>query len=170
GAMLTAWVRFGKPDPTMSMNGALAGLVAITAGCYELSPLGSIITGFGAGILVVLSVVFVDQVLKIDDPVGCVSVHGTCGAYGTLMVGLLAAPGYGDLTGLLYGGGAGQLVTQVIGVAAVFAWAFGGGWVAFSIVKAVMGVRVSEEKELKGLDIAEHGTESYSGFQIFSTE
>jgi len=170
GAMLTAWVRFGKPDPTMSMNGALAGLVAITAGCYELSPLGSLVTGFGAGILVVLSVVFIDQILKVDDPVGCVSVHGVCGAYGTLMVGLLAAPGYGDLTGLLYGGGAGQLLTQIIGVAAVFVWAFGTGLVAFSIVKAVMGVRVSEEKELKGLDITEHGTESYSGFQIFSTE
>ncbi|WP_461209737.1 ammonium transporter [Desulfocurvus sp. DL9XJH121] len=170
GALLTSWIKFKKPDPSMSLNGALAGLVAITAGCYELSPMGSLVVGLGAGILVVLSVVFVDQVLKIDDPVGAISVHGVCGAYGTIMVGLFAAPGFGSITGLFYGGGAGQLVTQLIGVAAVFVWAFGAGWIAFSVVKAIMGVRVTEEEELKGLDITEHGMEAYSGFQIFSNE
>ena len=170
GALAFSWIKFGKPDVSMSLNGALAGLVAITAGCYELSPTGSLIVGFGAGILVVLSVIFVDQVLKVDDPVGAISVHGACGAYGTLMVGFFAAPGYGDLTGLFYGGGAGQIVTQLIGIAAVFAWAFGMGWIGFSIVKAVVGVRVTEEEELKGLDISEHGMEAYSGFQIFSNE
>ncbi len=167
GAMTTAWIRFGKPDVSMSMNGALAGLVAITAGCYELSPGGSIIVGAIAGILVVLAIVFIDQVLKVDDPVGCVAVHGVCGAWGTLAVGLFAAPGFGGITGLFYGGGIGQLITQAIGVASVFVWAFGTGWIAFSVVKAILGIRVTEEEELKGLDISEHGMESYSGFQIF---
>ena len=167
GAMVTAWVRFGKPDVSMSLNGALAGLVAITAGCYELSPGGSIIVGAIAGILVVLAIVFIDQVLKVDDPVGCVAVHGVCGAWGTFAVGLFASPNFGGITGLFYGGGIGQLITQSIGIAAVFVWAFGTGWIAFSVVKAVIGIRVTEEEELKGLDIAEHGMESYSGFQIF---
>ncbi|WP_035251703.1 ammonium transporter [Desulfocurvus vexinensis] len=170
GAMFTAWIKYGKPDASMTMNGALAGLVAITAGCYELSPMGAMITGLGGGILVVLSVVFIDQVLKIDDPVGAVSVHGVCGAYGTIMAGLLAAPGFGSATGLLYGGDFSVLSTQLIGVGAVFVWAFGAGWVVFAILKAVVGIRVSEEEELKGLDITEHGMEAYSGFQIFSNE
>lgn len=170
GAMITAWIKYGKPDASMSMNGALAGLVAITAGCYELSPIGSMIVGFGGGILVVLSVVFIDQVLKIDDPVGAVSVHGVCGAYGTIMVGLFAAPGYGSITGILYGGELSVLTTQLIGVGSVFVWAFGMGWIAFSIVKGIVGIRVTEEEELKGLDITEHGMEAYSGFQIFSNE
>ncbi|BBD09730.1 ammonium transporter [Desulfovibrio ferrophilus] len=170
GAMIISWLMFGKPEPSMSMNGALAGLVAITAGCYELSPVGSLIVGFGAGILVVLSVVFIDKTLKIDDPVGAISVHGVCGAYGTIMVAFFAAPGFGSITGIFYGGGMDQLVTQLIGVGAVFVWAFGTGFIAFSLVKALVGVRVSEEEELKGLDITEHGMESYSGFQIFSNE
>ncbi|MBU1003898.1 MAG: ammonium transporter [Proteobacteria bacterium] len=170
GALCTSWLRFGKPEPSMSMNGALAGLVAITAGCYELSPMGSLIVGLGAGILVVLAVEFIDKVLKIDDPVGAISVHGVCGAYGTIMVAFFAAPGFGSITGIFYGGGYDQLITQLIGVGAVFVWAFGMGFIAFSLVKAVVGVRVSEEEELKGLDITEHGMESYSGFQIFSNE
>jgi Amt family ammonium transporter len=170
GAMLTAWIRFGKPDPSMSMNGALAGLVAITAGCYDVSPVGALIIGLTAGIIVIFSITFLDKTLKIDDPVGAISVHGTCGAWGTLMVGFLGAPGYGGVTGLLYGGGFGQVVTQLIGIAAVFVWAFGTGFIAFSVVKALVGARVSEEEELKGLDISEHGMESYSGFQIFSNE
>jgi ammonium transporter, Amt family len=170
GAMFMAWLLFGKPDVSMSLNGVLAGLVAITAGCYEVSPVGAMVIGLGAGALVVLSIIFFDKTLRIDDPVGAVSVHGVCGAYGTLCVGLFAAPGFGDLTGLLYGGGISQLLTQGIGVAAVFAWAFGMGLVAFKLIKVAMGVRVSAEEELKGLDIGEHGMEAYSGFQIFTTE
>lgn len=170
GAMATAWVRFGKPEASMSMNGALAGLVAITAGCYELSPFGSIFLGLGAGILVVLSVVTLDKVFKIDDPVGAISVHGVCGAYGTLGAAFLAAPGYGDVTGIFYGGSFTLAVTQLIGIAAVFAWSFGAGLITFKVVKGIVGVRASEEDELKGLDITEHGMESYSGFQIFSNE
>jgi ammonium transporter, Amt family len=170
GAMFTAWLLFGKPDVSMSLNGVLAGLVAITAGCYEVSPLGAMIIGLGAGALVVLSIIFIDKTLRVDDPVGAVSVHGVCGAYGTLCVGLFAAPGFGDLSGLFYGGGVSQLLTQAVGVASVFVWAFGMGFVAFKLVKFVMGLRVSAEEELKGLDVGEHGMEAYSGFQIFTTE
>jgi len=119
---------------------------------------------------VVISIEFIDQVLKIDDPVGASSVHGVCGAFGTIMVGFFAAPGYGSATGLLYGGGTEVLVTQVIGAAAIFAWAFGTGLALFSILKATIGVRVTAEEELKGLDITEHGMESYNGFQIFTNE
>lgn len=170
GAMILVWIKHGKPDTSMSLNGALAGLVAITAGCYEVSPVGSLIIGLLAGMLVIVSIEFIDQVLKIDDPVGAASVHGVCGVFGTLAVGLFAAPGYGDSTGLLYGGGTEILVTQLIGAAAVFAWAFGVGLALFSVLKATIGVRVSQEEELKGLDITEHGMESYNGFQIFTNE
>ncbi|WP_252379769.1 ammonium transporter [Desulfovulcanus ferrireducens] len=170
GSMLAAWIKFGKPDASFTLNGALAGLVAITAGCYEVSPIGSIIIGFLAGILCVISVEFIDKVLKVDDPVGAVSVHGVCGAFGTICVGIFAAPGYGDITGLLYGGGFAPLWAQIIGVAAVFIWAFGAGFILFKVVDLIMGVRASEEEELKGLDITEHGMEAYNGFQIFTTE
>ena len=170
GAMMTAWFRYGKPDTSMTLNGALAGLVGITAGCYEVAPTGAVVIGLLAGILVVLSVEFIDRVLKIDDPVGAVSVHGVCGAFGTIMTGLLAHPKYGTITGLFYGGGFGQTMTQIIGVAATFAWAFGMGYIVFASIKAVMGLRVSREEELKGLDICEHGSEAYNGFQIFTVE
>ncbi len=169
-SMVFTWMRFGKPDPSMSMNGALAGLVAITAGCYELSPVGSLITGLVAGVLVVMSVVFLDRTLKIDDPVGAVSVHGVCGAWGTLAVGLFASPDFGSITGLFYGGGFNQLFIQAFGVAAVFAWACGMGLPVMKVVQALFGLRVSEEEELRGLDILEHGSEAYNGFQIFTVE
>ena len=170
GAMIFAWIKHGKPDTSMSLNGALAGLVAITAGCYEVSPVGALIIGLLAGILVIISIEFIDQVLKIDDPVGASSVHGVCGVFGTIAVGFFAAPGYGDNAGIFYGGGTEILVTQIIGAAAVFAWAFGAGLALFTILKLTIGVRVSQEEELKGLDITEHGMESYNGFQIFTNE
>ncbi len=170
GAMILTWIKHGKPDTSMSLNGALAGLVGITAGCYEVAPLGAMAIGFLSGLLVIISIEFIDQVLKIDDPVGASSVHGVCGVFGTIAVGLFAAPNYGDATGLLYGGGIDVLTTQVIGAAAVFAWAFGAGLALFYILKVTMGVRVSQEEELKGLDITEHGMESYNGFQIFTNE
>lgn len=168
-AMGTVWLKTGKPDPSMSFNGVLAGLVAITAGCYDVSPAGSIVIGLIAGVLVVLSVIFIDQKLKIDDPVGAVSVHGVCGAFGTLAVGLFAAPGFGDSLGLFYGGGFGLLGVQALGVLAVGAWAFGVGLVLFKLVDALLGLRVSAEEEIKGLDIPEHGAEAYSGFQFFTS-
>ena len=170
GAMIMAWKRFGKPDAYMSLNGVLAGLVGITAGCYEMAPLGALLTGFSSGIICILSVEFLDKIVKVDDPVGAISVHGTCGAWGTLCVALFAAPGFGGLSGIFYAGPWSQLFIQLLGVIATFVWAFGLGFVAFKVVDLLVGLRVSKEEELKGLDITEHGMESYSGFQIFSTE
>ncbi len=172
GAMLTIWARLGKPDPSMSFNGVLAGLVGVTAGCFEVSPLGAMIIGLCSGVLVVFAVLFVDQVLKVDDPVGAVSVHGVCGAFGTLAVGLFASPGYGDsaVLGLFYGGGVHLLLIQALGAVSVFVWAFGGGYVIFKLLDKILGLRVTPCVERKGLDITEHGADAYSGFQVFSNE
>jgi Amt family ammonium transporter len=163
-AMFTSWIWFGKPDPSMSLNGALAGLVAITAGTWVISPGMSIVVGFLGGILVVLSVEFIDKVLHIDDPVGAISVHGVVGAWGTLAVGL-----FGDLelieSGLTRGG---QIGVQILGIVAVLAWVLVTAFVLFGILKAAKLLRVSPEEEMLGLDISEHGAESYAGFQIFS--
>lgn len=170
GAMFTVWFKNGKPDTSMTLNGALAGLVAITAGCNNVSPGSAIIIGFLAGSLVVFSVEFIDQVLHIDDPVGAISVHGVCGMFGTLMVGVFAAKDFGGVSGLLDGGGLVLLKTQLIGIASVLGWTLACGLVLFGILRATIGLRVSKEEELRGLDITEHGAESYAGFQIFSTE
>lgn len=164
-AMLTTLIMFKSFEASMSLNGALAGLVGITAGCDAVSPLGAIAIGAVAGVLVVLSVIFIDTVLKVDDPVGAISVHGVCGAWGTLAVGLFMVDG-----GLLYGGGIAQLISQAIGVGAGFIWAFGMGLILFFGIKMTVGLRVSEEEERRGLDIGEHGMEAYSSFQIFVTE
>jgi Amt family ammonium transporter len=164
-AMITSWVMFGKPDPSMSLNGALAGLVGITAPTGVATPFGALIIGIVAGILVVLSVEFFDKVLHIDDPVGAISVHGVCGVWGTLAVGLFANTD--DMKGLFYGGGLSQLGVQALGVVSVFAWTFIVAFILFFIIKKTIGLRVTEVEELRGLDIGEHGTESYAGFQIF---
>ncbi|MDR2140809.1 MAG: ammonium transporter [Deltaproteobacteria bacterium] len=169
GAMVTSWYISGKSDPSMSFNGVLAGLVGITAGCYDVTPFGAVIIGFLAGILVVVSVLFIDQKLKIDDPVGAISVHGVCGAFGTIMVGFFSAPKYGsEALGLFYGGGFSQLGIQVVGAASIGLWAFVMGLVSFKIIKVLIGVRVDPKDEIKGLDLSEHKTEAYSGFQFFS--
>ncbi|EPR36317.1 ammonium transporter [Desulfovibrio sp. X2] len=171
GALALSWFRFGKPDMSMTMNGTLAGLVAITSPCYTVSPMGSITIGALAGLLVVLSIEFIDKVLKIDDPVGAVSVHGVCGAWGTLSAGLFTVPGLnGGAGGLFYGGGLSMLGVQALGVAATFVWAFGAGLVLMFLVKAIFGIRVTADEEMKGLDLAEHGSEAYAGFQIFRNE
>jgi len=169
GAMFSSWKWFGKPDPSMSLNGALSGLVGITAGTWVVSPVGALIIGVVSGVLVVASVELVDKVLHIDDPVGAVSVHGVCGAWGTLAVGLFA-DGVNDasIVGLFYGGGATQLGIQLLGVAAVFAWVVLLSSILFGSLKAIGMLRVNGKEELMGLDIGEHGMESYSGFQIFS--
>jgi ammonium transporter, Amt family len=169
-AMILVWIQFGKPDISMSLNGALAGLVGITAGCANVSPASAIMIGGIAGILVVVSVEFIDKVLKIDDPVGAVSVHGVCGAWGTLAVGLFAEEKFGGVNGLLHGGGMTQFLTQLTGVLSVFAWVFGVAFTVFYIIKATVGLRASDEEQLKGLDIGEHGMEAYSGFQTFTTQ
>nr|WP_147822540.1 ammonium transporter [Salidesulfovibrio onnuriiensis] len=165
GAMCISWLRFGKPDISMTMNGALAGLVGITAPCATVTPGSSILIGLIAGVLVVLSIEFIDKVLKVDDPVGAVSVHGVCGAWGTISCGLFNV---GD--GLFMGGGFSLLGVQLLGAGAFFLWAFGGGYIMFAVVKGLFGLRVSKEDELKGLDVAEHGSESYNGFQLFTNE
>jgi ammonium transporter, Amt family len=168
-AMTASWIAFGKPDPSMSLNGALAGLVGITAGCAVVSPAGAIIIGLSSGVLVVASVELLDKKLHIDDPVGAVSVHGVCGAWGTLAVGLFAT-GSGDVTGLFYGGGFGQLGVQFLGIAAVMGWVLITSGLLFLAIKATVGLRVEESAELRGLDIEEHGVEAYYGFQVFSNQ
>ncbi len=157
GALFLSWFKYKRPALSLALNGALAGLVAITAGCDIVSPGGAVIIGLIAGILLVYSVEIFDQVLKIDDPVGAISVHGVGGAFGTIAVGLFATEG-----GLFYGGGTDLLIAQVIGVVAVFAWAFGTGWVLFKILKSTIGIRVSKRVEEEGLDVYEHGESAYN--------
>jgi ammonium transporter, Amt family len=169
-AMTFVWIKFGKPDISMSLNGALAGLVGITAGCANVSPSSALMIGGISGILVVVSVEFFDKVLKIDDPVGAISVHGVCGAWGTLAVGLFAQEKFGGVNGLLHGGGIRQFITQLLGVVSVFAWVFISAFAVFYVIKVTMGLRASDEEQLKGLDIEEHGMEAYSGFQTFVTQ
>ena len=142
---------------SLTLNGALAGLVAITAGCDVVSPGGAVIIGIMAGILLVFGVEFFDKMLKIDDPVGAVSVHGLNGAMGTIAVGLFSTS-----NGLFYGGGAAQLGSQAVGVLAIAAWAMGLGFLVFFILKKTIGVRVSKRIEEEGLDIYEHGESAYN--------
>ncbi|MHC4324383.1 MAG: ammonium transporter [Planctomycetota bacterium] len=163
-AMAVSWVIMKKPDASMALNGALAGLVSITAPCDGVSPIGALTIGAVGGTLVVLGVLFIDHVLKIDDPVGAVSVHGICGAWGTISAGL-----FNTDSGLFYGGGFHQLGIQLLGVVAAFAWAFGLGFGLFYLINKTIGLRVTSEEELKGLDIGEHGMEAYAGFQVFVT-
>lgn len=154
-AMITIWIKGGKPDVSMTANGLLAGLVGITAGCAAVSNVGALVIGALAGVIVVFSVFFFDK-LKIDDPVGAISVHGVCGAFGTLAVGFLATEG-----GLLYGDGADLLLTQAIGVVAVFAFVVVTSGLLFLAIKHTIGLRVSPEEELEGLDFLEHGHAGY---------
>ena len=170
-AMFTIWFKSGKPDVSMSLNGALAGLVGITAGCAFVSPLNAIFIGLISGAIVVLSVQLFDFKFKIDDPVGAVSVHGVCGAVGTLLVGVFADTNYGGgMNGLLNGGGFKLLGVQAIGVLAVFVWTVVTSGILFFVLHKTIGLRVDKDEELKGLDIEEHGMESYSGFQIFRNQ
>ena len=165
--MCITWIRYKKPDVSMTLNGSLAGLVAITAGCDVVTPMGSAIIGICAGFAVVFGIEFIDQKLKVDDPVGAVGVHCINGALGTVLVGLFA---YYDGTevaanGLLYGGGAGPLVTQIMGVAAVAVWVGVTITIVFQIINHTIGLRVSEAEEIMGLDKPEHGlTSAYADF------
>ncbi len=167
-ALFTARMLFGKWEATMALNGALAGLVGITAPCAWVSIPSALIIGAVAGVLVVLSVIAIDKFLKVDDPVGAISVHGVCGAWGTLALGLFSN-GTGDASpaaGLFTGGDATQLVAQAIGVGAVFLWAMGTGTVLFLVIKHTVGLRVTPEEEREGLDYGEHGNEAYHGFVL----
>ncbi|HEB50047.1 MAG TPA: ammonium transporter [Desulfobulbus sp.] len=153
-AMTVSWIMFRKPDIGMSLNGALAGLVGITAGCANVSPASSVIIGLVAGVIVVISVVTIDR-LHIDDPVGAVSVHGVCGAWGTLAAGLFNMGG----TSMAI------ITTQLIGIGAAFVWAFGTAFILFKAIDIIFGLRISEEEELIGVDIAEHAAHAYNDFQ-----
>ena len=175
--MIFTWIKYGKPDISMCLNASLAGLVAITAPCDVTDAFGAIIIGAVAGLLVVFGVWLLDYVLHIDDPVGAVAVHCLNGIWGTIAVGLFAtntAPGYGianangeELVGLFYGGGFELLGLQCIGVAAVAAWTFVTMTIVFHVIKAIFGLRVSEEEEIIGLDATEHGLPSaYAGFSL----
>ncbi|MBN1794066.1 MAG: ammonium transporter [Candidatus Omnitrophica bacterium] len=168
-AMATVWRMFGKPDLSMAMNGALAGLVAITAPCAFVEPWAAIAIGAFAGIIVVLGVVLLDK-LQIDDPVGAVPVHGLNGIWGTLAVGIFGRESLGlAYDGLLYGGGMMQVGIQSLGVIAVVGFVLIAMGTLFKVIDATIGLRVTREEELKGLDIGEHGMESYAGFQVFTT-
>ena len=168
--MIFTWVRYGKPDVSMCLNASLAGLVAITAPCDVTDALGAIIIGIVAGLLVVFGVWFLDYVLRVDDPVGAVAVHCLNGIWGTISVGLFAttsAPGNDDLVGLFYGGGFTLLGKQLIGFVAVAAWTVVTITITFLVIRAAVGLRVTEEEEIVGLDAMEHGLASaYSGFSI----
>jgi Amt family ammonium transporter len=158
--MCITWIRYKKPDVSMTLNGSLAGLVAITAGTDLVTPFGAAMIGIIAGFAVVFGIEFIDKVLKIDDPVGAIGVHGVCGALGTLLTGLFAVDG-----GLFYGGGISFFITQLIGVVSVIAWVTVTITITFLIIKYTIGLRVSKEEEIDGLDIHEHGlTSAYADF------
>jgi len=175
-ALLVNWAKTKTPSTEMAMNGALAGLVAITAGAANVSPTGAILIGFVAGPVLVFGLDFIERVLKIDDPVGAIAVHGFNGMWGTIAVGLFAMPAaglmtdMGEISGLFYGGGFSQLGIQMLGTTAVSVWAFATMFSLFYVMKATIGIRISAKEELEGLDISEHGTVSYPEFGPAATE
>jgi ammonium transporter, Amt family len=171
-AAVTAWLVLGKPDLSMILNGCLAGLVAVTAPCAYISVGSSVVIGLVAGVLVVMAVLFFDKV-RLDDPVGALSVHLVNGVFGTLAVGLFAQDSIMPNTtgnGLFFGGGVSLLLKQLTGAAAVAGFTFVVALVAWGLIRAVMGLRVSKEEEVQGLDVGEHGMEAYPDFQGFLTK
>ncbi|MCB4807059.1 ammonium transporter [Tamlana sp. 62-3] len=165
GALITTWIWYGKPNLAQSLNGALAGLVSITAGCGNMTAVGALLAGLIGGVIVVFSIEFIEKKLKIDDAIGAVSVHGVCGAWGTLVIGLWGVDGDAGI-GLFNGGGAAQLGAQAIGVLAYAVWAIVLSAIVLGILKATLGLRVTEEEEIKGLDISEHGSIAYPGKRV----
>jgi Amt family ammonium transporter len=158
GAMITAWLVLGTPEGSMSFNGVLAGLVSITAGCANVTPGSAIIIGLIAGVLVVFSVLFIERTLKIDDPVGAISVHGLCGAFGTLAAGIFDIKGFNlSVVGV-----------QLLGIVSAFLWVFPTTFILFKVIDKTVGLRVSPQEELEGLDIGEHGGEAYPDFEKVS--
>lgn len=159
--MFITWIKYGRPDVSMTLNGVLGGLVAITAGCASVTPLGAVLIGVAASIALVFGIEFIEKTLKIDDPVGAIGVHGVCGATGTILTGVFATDG-----GLLYGGGFSLLSVQLLGVAAIALWTLSMSFALFSAIKATIGLRVSSEDELEGLDRHEHLVEAYGDFML----
>jgi len=162
GALITTWFWYGKPNLAQTLNGALAGLVSITAGCGNMTAGGAVLAGLIGGIIVVFSIEFIEKKLKIDDAIGAASVHGVAGAWGTLVIGLWGVDGDTGI-GLFNGGGAAQLGAQAIGVLAYAVWAVALSFIVLGILKATIGLRVSKEVEIEGLDISEHGSIAYPG-------
>ena len=162
GALVTTWIWYGKPNLAQTLNGALAGLVSITAGCGNMTAVGAVVAGLIGGIIVVFSIEFIEKKLKIDDAIGAASVHGVVGVWGTLVIGLWGIDG-DTAIGLFNGGGASQLGAQAIGALAYAAWSVGLSFIVLGILKATMGLRVSKEVEIEGLDISEHGSIAYPG-------
>jgi Amt family ammonium transporter len=174
-AMFYMWAKYGKPDPSMTCNGALAGLVAITAPCAFVNSISAFIIGAIAGVLVCVSVYFVENKLKLDDPVGAISVHGVNGAFGILSLGLFADGTYGEgLNGVaggvrgLFFGDASQLLAQLICIAVLIVWGFGSSYLFIKLLDKTMGIRVKAEAEIEGLDIPEMGALGYPSFQMMS--
>jgi Amt family ammonium transporter len=171
-AMFYMWFVYGKPDPSMLINGMLAGLVAITAPCAFVSSFWAFVIGAIAGGLVCAAVVFIERTLKVDDPVGAIAVHGVCGAWGVLSVGIFSDGTYGDglngvegtVRGLLYGGGS-QLVAQIVGTATCIVFIFAASYAFFKVYDLAFGMRVSPEVELEGLDVPEMGGHGYPEIQ-----
>jgi Amt family ammonium transporter len=164
GAMAMAYALWKHYDASLTLNGAIGGLVAITAGTANVSPGSAVIIGFIGGLVVVGGVLLLERVLKIDDPVGAVSVHGFAGAWGTLAVGLFAQAAYGGTDGLLFGGGFDQLGTQILGVVAAFAFVFPVSFLFFKAIDMTVGMRASDEDQIRGLDISEHAAAGYPDF------
>jgi Amt family ammonium transporter len=157
GAAIFTLIKYKKVDASLTFNGALAGLVGITAGPNVISPIGAIIVGLIAGVLLVVAVSFIDRSLKLDDPVGAIAVHGVNGVWGTIAVGLFSVE-----TGLFYGGGFSQLIAQIIGVIAVLVWVIAAMSIFILLLKSITSIRISPEAEIQGLDFSEHGSTAYS--------
>lgn len=174
--MLITWIKTGKPDPSLTANGMLAGLVAITAPCGSVSNTAAVIIGLVGGIIVYVGVMFNENVLKLDDPVGAIAVHGYSGSWGLIAVGLFALGTDGtilegaaytaEVAGLFYGGGVQLLLIQLVGVILSIVWAFGASFIIFKILDLIIGLRVPEEHEIEGLDVVEHGISAYPEFLI----
>ncbi len=165
--MIFTWIRYKKPDVSMTLNGSLAGLVAITAGCDTVSPAGAAVIGIIAGFVIVFAVEFFEKVAKVDDPVGAISVHGCCGALGTLLIGLFSDGSGTVAPGLFYGGGLKMLGIEALGVVSTAAWGAVTGIILFQIIKHTIGLRASKEEEIVGLDVTEHNLASaYADFNF----
>ena len=165
GALVTTWIWYGKPNLSQTLNGALAGLVSITAGCGNMTAVGAVVAGLIGGIIVVFSIEIIEKKLKIDDAIGAASVHGVAGVWGTIVIGLWGVDGDTGI-GLFNGGGATQLGIQALGTLAYAIWAVGLSFIVLGILKATIGLRVSKEVEIEGLDISEHGSIAYPGIRV----
>lgn len=162
GALITTWIWYGKPNLAQTLNGALAGLVSITAGCGNMTEGGAVLAGLIGGVIVVFSIEFIEKKLKIDDAIGAASVHGVAGFWGTIVIGLWGVNG-DEAIGLFNGGGSAQFVAQLVGALSYMVWAVVLSFIVFGILKATIGLRVTEEEEIAGLDVSEHGSLAYPG-------